>query len=77
MNIQNLDWQTIVALLIVSAAIVVLARKSWKGLFQPATSGCGTGCSSCPSSQSSGSVKVAKLKVTKLIQIGGGSKDEG
>jgi len=71
MNIQTLDWQTIAALLIVLAAIAILARKTWKGFFQPAAGGCGTGCSSCPSSQSSGSVKV-----TKLIQIDGGSQDE-
>ena len=69
MNIQPLDWQTIVALLIVMAAIAVLAKQTWNVMFKTATSGCGTGCSSCPSAHTDRSVKV-----TQLVQLDGGPK---
>jgi len=66
MNLDQLDWQTVVALTIVGVAIGILIRKSWKTLFGP-SSGCGTSCNSCPSSTSTD--RRNSIKATELIQI--------
>jgi hypothetical protein len=66
MNINFLDWQTVIALLIVLIALAVFARKTWKSVFVSSTTGCGTSCSSCPAA--AGSSKSA-IRLTKLIQL--------
>jgi uncharacterized membrane protein len=70
MNLQQIDWQTIVALTIVLAAIGVFARKTWRTLFRSSTSGCGANCHACPSTPAAGSVKL-----TQLIQLNSQSSD--
>jgi hypothetical protein len=43
---MTVDWQQIVAFLIVAAAIVVLWRRA-RGLWKSPDKGCGSGCQSC------------------------------
>ena len=66
MNINQLDWQTIVALIIVVSAIGVLACKMWKSMFAAASVGCGASCNRCPV----GSDKPANpIIVRQLVQL--------
>jgi len=60
----SIDWQTAVALLIVSAAIAVFAWKIVGSIFV-STSGCGSSCGNCPAASESG----AAVKVIELVQI--------
>ena len=66
MALDQLDWQTVVSLIIVFGAIGVLARKMWKTVFGAASNGCGS-CGSCPTAKSEES--NGALKVTKLVQL--------
>lgn len=66
MNINQLDWQTVVALLIVLTAIGLLARKMWKSVFTASSGGCGTSCSSCPAGSNN---SANPINVTKLVQL--------
>jgi hypothetical protein len=66
MNFNQLDWQTIVALMIVLAAIGVLARKMWNSVFAATSIGCGTSCSSCPVGSSN---SANPIKATRLVQL--------
>ena len=63
MNLSQLDWQTLVALMIVSASLVVFAKKIWD-MIQPSTSRCGTGCGACPSAR-----LKKRIRVTELIPL--------
>lgn len=47
---MNLDWQTVVVVAIVLAAVAYLARSAWQVMVRRKTPGCGT-CSSCPTSE--------------------------
>lgn len=59
------DWQTVTALLIVLAAIVVFVRTLFRSAIG-ASSGCQSGCSKCPASRHSDS---SGLTATKLVQL--------
>lgn len=65
MNLQELDWQTVVALLIVLSAVAVLAKKTWKLVFRTTTTGCGSGCHACPAA-----LPDRPAKLTPLVQLG-------
>jgi hypothetical protein len=58
------DWQTIIALVIVSGAVGTICYRGWKKIFALPSSGCGTRCRQCPSSTPHAS------KMTELIQLG-------
>lgn len=58
------DWQTTIALVIVSGAAGTICYRGWKKIFVLPPSSCGTNCSQCPSSTPHTS------KMTDLIQLG-------
>jgi hypothetical protein len=66
MNLELIDWQTAISLLIVTAAIWVLIRKTWLAFSGRAAGGCGTSCSNCPSKQTSASQAPASQKLVQL-----------
>jgi hypothetical protein len=68
--LEQLDWQTAIALVIVFAAIGVLVRKLWKMVWNPSSGGCGSSCNNCSTSTESSS-----LKVTKLVQLDSPPRD--
>ncbi|MGB1928633.1 MAG: FeoB-associated Cys-rich membrane protein [Mariniblastus sp.] len=43
------DWQTAIALMIVTGAAFTLCYRSWKTIFAKSPGSCGTGCQQCPS----------------------------
>jgi hypothetical protein len=45
---MNFDWQNVMALLVVGAAGVYLARVAWQSIARRKAAGCGS-CGSCPS----------------------------
>jgi hypothetical protein len=45
-----IDWQTSIALIIVTGAVASLLYRGWKTIFATSVSGCGTRCNQCPSS---------------------------
>ncbi|MGI9494972.1 MAG: hypothetical protein ACR2NK_02900 [Mariniblastus sp.] len=45
-----IDWQTAIALTIVTGAAGALCYRGWKTTFATPSTGCGTQCSQCPSS---------------------------
>jgi hypothetical protein len=59
-----IDWQTAIALIIVTGAAGTLCYRGWKTIFATSSSGCGTRCKQCPSSAPQTS------KMTELIQLG-------
>ncbi|MGY8747300.1 MAG: hypothetical protein ACKVHR_04485 [Pirellulales bacterium] len=62
-----IDWQTSIALIIVTGAVVSLLYRGWKTIFATSVSGCGTHCNQCPSSVPDAG------KHPQLIQLGGES----
>ncbi len=71
MNVDQLDWQTVIALLMVLFAMVVLGRKTWQSVCGTSTRGCGTLCRRCPSGSSQSTNPV---NVTKLVQLQPGNQ---
>jgi len=59
-----LDWQTAIALMIVTGAAGTLCYRGWKTVFAKSSAGCGTGCHQCPSNMSHTS------RTLPLVQLG-------
>ena len=47
---MDLGWQDILALALVAVAAIYVAYRAWRVLTRKRTTGCDTGCSTCPQS---------------------------
>lgn len=51
---MNYNWQDLVALSLVLAAVIYLGWQTWRFIARKKSAGCSSGCASCPTGKSTG-----------------------